>query len=45
MMHYFIQEDDDNSNRKIVQGSNRICDHRSLPVKAALPVRSVALFC
>ena len=44
MMHYFIQEDDNNSNTKIVQGSNRICDCRSLPVKAVLPVRSVALF-
>ena len=45
MTHYFVQEDDNNSNTKIVQGSKRICDRRSLPLKAALPVRSVALFC
>ena len=37
MAHYFIWEDDNNSNTKIVQGSKRICDYRSLPVKAALP--------
>ena len=45
MTHYFVQEDDNNSNTKIVQGSKRICDCRSLPLKASLPVRSVALFC
>ena len=45
MTHYFIQEDDNNSNTKIVHGSKRICDRRSLPLKASLPVRSVALFC
>ena len=43
MMHYFVQEDDNNSNTKIVQGSKRICDRRSLPLKASLPVRSAAL--
>ena len=43
MMHYFVREDDNNRNTKIVQGSKRICDRRSLPLKASLPVRSVAL--
>ena len=37
MTHYFVQEDDNNSNTKIVQGSKRICDRRSLPLKASLP--------